>query len=98
MFITRLKKLYIGEFGEFREYKILYSPSSNLIIDGTLLSPFAEDIGTNASVSISSSNHLKRLDYYVGVLGNKKKVPEYERLKQIKVISKVKSLYQLGRI
>lgn len=98
MVIPRLKRLYIGEFGEFQKYKILSGPSSKVIVDGTILCPFLEDVETNTSVLVSSSNHLKRLDYYIGIFGKPKKVPDSERLKQIKVINKVKCLYKAERI
>lgn len=98
MLIPKLGKLYVGEFGQFKRYKIIYSPSSRLIVDGALLSSFATDLESDTPITISSNNHLKRLNYYIGITGKPKKVPEGEKVKQIKVISKVKSLHKLGRI
>lgn len=98
MIIPKLRKLYVGEFGEFRKYKIVSSNNSNLVVDGVVFSSFAEDVETNTPVTISSNNRLKRLDYYISMFGKPKMVPEGEKLKQIKVISKVKCLHELGRI
>ena len=98
MIIPRLKRLYVGEFGECRKYKIVSSQTSNLVVDGSVLSSFAKDVETNTPITISSNNHLKRLNYYINMFGKPKMVAEGEKLKQIEVISKVKCLHKLGKI
>lgn len=94
MLINDFSRLYVGDFPKDGT-KILLSQTSKLVIDGTIMQNFVEEIGSGCPVLISKSNHIKPLSYYVTIFGNpKKNLPEYEQDRQKKVLVKVKELHK----
>ncbi len=101
MLISNFKRLYVGDFfhGKEATTKVILSKSSKLIVDGMIMDPFAEDLDTNFSIMISSSNHVKPLKNYINIFGfPKKNLPSYEKERQEQVLRKVKELYSDGII
>ena len=88
MLISDFGRLYVADFmmNKKMQSKIIHSESKKLVVNGTVLHPFVEDVETNTPVLVSNSNHVKPLGYYMNPLGWKKKIPDYEKQKQQKVI------------
>ncbi len=96
MIIKKYSNLYVGSFPK-GEIKIILSRTSKLVVDGAIMQISAEDFSNGCPVLLSTSNHIKPLRLYVNRFGNpKKKIPEYEKDRQKKVLEKVKELrYEL---
>ena len=94
MLINYFTRLYVGDFPKDGT-QILLSPTSKLIVEGTIMTNVVEEIGSGCPVLISKSNHIKPLSRYVTIFGNpKKNLPEYEQDRQEKVLIKVKELHK----
>ncbi len=94
MLIDNYRKLYVGDFPKDGT-KILLSPTSNLIVDGTIMQSFVKELDHGYSILISNRNHVKPLSHYITRFGSpKKNLPEYEKDRQEKVLVKVKELHK----
>lgn len=99
--INDYKHLYVADFSKFKtnDYKIVYSCDGNLVVDGTVISPFAEDIRTGTSIIVNNGNHVKRLSYYVNCFGlPRKRLALGEKDKQSFIVSEIKALKKMGKI
>lgn len=99
--ISDYKHLYVADFSKIgiNNYKIVYSNVGNLSVDGSVMIPFVQDVETGFSILVNSSNHIKKLSYYVNYFGfPKKRIALGEKDKQRLIVDKVKLLKKNGRI
>jgi len=99
--ISNFRNLYVADYfmNDEMAVKIVFSRSTNFIVDKDIIYPFATDVETDTSVLVTSNNHVRKLNYYVNRFGfSKKKIMESEKLKQELVVDEVKYLKRLRKI
>lgn len=99
--ISDYKHLYVADFSKVADYnyKIVYSGVGNLSIDGSVMTPFVEDVEFGFPILISSDNHIKKLSFYVNCFGfPKRNIAPGEQNKQHLVVNKVKILRKARKI
>lgn len=99
--ISNYKHLYVADFSKCgkNEYKIIHSGVNNLVVDGSVINPFADEVRTGVSVLIDGSKHIKRLSYYVNCFGlPRRKIALGDKDRQSLIVSEVKTLKKLRKI
>jgi len=97
--ISNFRNLYVADYFSNNELaiKIVFSNSTNFVIDRKVFHPFATDLKTGTSVLVTNSNHVKKLNYYVNCFGfPRNNIRDKE--KQKLVMSEVKHLKKLRKI
>ena len=99
--INDYKHLYVADFSKFKtnDYRIIYSCVNNLVIEGSIINPFVEDVRNGVSILVDNGKHIKKLSYYVNCFGlPRSKIALGEKDKQSFIVAEVKNLKKLGKI